>query len=208
LITDWRTRWGEGDFPFLFVQLAGFEDREPDWPLLRESQLKTLSVAKTGMAVAVDIGDPKNIHPTDKVDVGHRLALAAEHVAYGQDVVYSGPIYDSMKTERNTLRVSFTQTGGGLVIGAAPWLAVGVTPLPSDKLAGFLIAGEDKNWVEADAKIDGTTVVVSSPQVAQPVAVRYGWADAPRVNLYNKESLPASPFRTDEWDDHPQPPLK
>jgi len=204
MITDWRQRWGLGDFPFLFVQLASFDESvhpSQDWALLRESQVKTLALPNTGMASAVDIGDPTFIHPQDKMDVGLRLALAAKHIAYGRDLVYSGPIYDSMKVEATAIRVSFTQTGGGLVIGQAPWIPSSMTknPVSTTELESFTIAGADQNWVQAQAKIDGNTVVVSSSQVAQPVAVRYGWADAPRCNLYNKEGLPASPFRTDDW---------
>ena len=207
LITSWREKWSEGDFPFLFVQLARYKgDPGQDWPLLREAQLKTLSLPNTGMASAVDIGDPRNIHPGDKLDVGLRLALAAKHVAYGQTLVYSGAIYDSMKVEGNTIRVSFTQTGGGLIIGSAPWIPPGLPALPTDKLIGFSIAGADKTWVAAEAKIDGNTVVVSSPQIVTPLAVRYGWANAPEMNLYNKENLPASPFRTDDWLTTPEIP--
>ena len=126
MITDWREKWGEGGFPFLFVQLASFDAAPvPYWAYLRESQLKTLALPNTGMASAVDIGVPKNIHPQDKLDVGLRLALAARHVAYGQDVVFSGPIYQAEKLEGNTVRVSFTQTGSGLIIGTAPWTWIG-----------------------------------------------------------------------------------
>jgi len=207
LITSWREKWSEGDFPFLFVQLARYKgDPGQDWPLLREAQLKTLSLPNTGMASVVDIGDPRNIHPGDKLDVGLRLGLAAKHVAYGQTLVYSGPIYDSMKVDGNTIRVRFTQTGGGLIVGSAPWVPPGLTALPTDKLIGFSIAGADKTWVAAEAKIDGNMVVVSSPQVATPLAVRYGWANAPEMNLYNKENLPASPFRTDDWPTTPEIP--
>ncbi len=199
MITDWRARWGEGDFPFLFVQLAGYGPGGT-WPLLRESQLKTLSLPKTGMATAVDIGDPKNIHPGDKLNVGLRLALAAEHIAYGKDVVYSGPIYDTMKIEGSAIRLSFTHVGGGLVIGAPPTYGPGLTPPPTDKLVGFVIAGDDKKWVPAEAKIEGNDIIVSSPDVAKPVAVRYAWEALPTINFYNKEGLPASPFRTDDWE--------
>jgi sialate O-acetylesterase len=210
MITDWRQRWGLGDFPFLFVQLACFDESvhpSQDWALLRESQVKTLALPNTGMASAVDIGDPTYIHPQDKLDVGLRLALAAKHLAYGQNIVFSGPIYDSMKVEGNAIRVSFTQTGGGLIVGQAPWIPPSVkkNPVSTTDLESFTIADADQNWVPAQAKIDGNTVVISSSQVAQPVAVRYGWADAPRCNLYNKEGLPASPFRTDDWPPIPQP---
>jgi sialate O-acetylesterase len=207
MITDWRQHWGEGDFPFLFVELAGYRAPQhgADWPVIREAQIKALALPNTGLASAVDIGDPTYIHPADKYDVGLRLALAARHVAYGQNLVYSGPMYDAMKVEGNAIRVSFTQTGGGLVIGKAPWIpgSMAKTPLSTTDLEDFQIAGADHNWVPAQAKIDGDSVVVSSPQVAQPVAVRYGWANSPRINLYNKEGLPASPFRTDDWPSTP-----
>jgi sialate O-acetylesterase len=199
MITDWREKWGEGDFPFLFVQLARFKASPVQtWPFIREAQLQTLALPNTGMASAVDIGDPNNIHPVDKMDVGDRLALAARHVAYGQNLVYSGPIFSAMKAQGNAIQVNFTQTGGGLVIGQAPWVPTGIAPLPNTSLLGFVIAGSDYKWVPADATIQGDSVTVSSPQVSDPVAVRYAWANAPEANLYNKEGLPASPFRTDD----------
>jgi len=211
MITDWRTRWGEGDFPFLWVQLANFRPRNPDptqtidgWPGLREAQSKTLKLPNTGQAVIIDIGLPNDIHPKDKMDVGIRLALAARHVAYGEDLVYSGPTYDSLKVEGTAIRVKFKNIGSGLVIGAAPSIKLGVPPAkPLDKLKGFAIAGEDRKFVWATAEIEGESVVVSSPEVKEPKAVRYGWAMNPEVNLYNKENLPASPFRTDDWDGAP-----
>ncbi len=205
MITDWRQKWGEGDFPFLFVQLAKFGNANPGSALVREAQLKTLALPNTGMAVAADVGDEKDIHPLDKLDVGLRLALVARHVAYGENLVYSGPIYDKMLVEGGTVRVSFTQVGGGLIIGHAPWTPPTAQPLPDTTLVGFTIAGADKNWVAADAKIDGKDVVVSSPQVPQPIAVRYACLVA-EGNLYNKEALPASPFRTDDWPLQPPAP--
>jgi sialate O-acetylesterase len=191
MIQDWRKRWGEGDFTFLFVQLANFmarkdEPAESGWAALREAQTMTLSLPKTGMAVIIDIGDAKDIHPKNKQDVGKRLALAAEAGTYGKDVVYSGPMYESMKVEGDKVRLKFKHVGGGLVA-------------KGDKLTGFAIAGEDKKFVWADAKIDGDTVVVSAKDVAKPVAVRYAWADNPECNLYNKADLPAVPLRTDDW---------
>ncbi len=202
MIRDWREKWGEGDFPFVYVQLANYKAGPiQSWPYVRESQLKTLALPNTGMAVAVDVGNPGNVHPADKLDVGNRLALAARHVAYGEDIVYSGPIYSSMKVSGNQIALSFTHQGGGLIIGQAPWVPTGFQPLPNDHLVGFTIAGADKNFVPADARIDGDKVIVSSPQVAAPAAVRYDWANAPECNLYNKEKLPASPFRTDDWSD-------
>lgn len=206
MISDWREKWNQGDFPFLYVQLANFmaaqkNPSEGGWAYLREAQLKTLSLPNTGMAVVIDIGNGADIHPKDKLDVGLRLALAAKHVAYKQELVYSGPIYDSMKVEGNKIRLTFQDTGSGLQMSAPPWTPSGVpAPVPTE-LTGFAIAGADQNWVWAKAQIDGNTVVVSSDQVASPVAVRYGWANNPACNLYNKEGLPASPFRTDDWTD-------
>jgi sialate O-acetylesterase len=189
MIKNWRDDWGQGDFPFLFVQLANFMKRKPEpaesnWAALREAQTMTLSLPKTGMAVIIDIGDEKDIHPRNKQDVGKRLALAARHVAHGEDLVYSGPMYDSMKVEGNKARIAFKHVGGGL-------------EARGDRLAGFSIAGEDKAFVWAEAKIEGNAVVVWSDKVEKPAAVRYGWADNPECTLYNKEGLPASPFRTD-----------
>jgi sialate O-acetylesterase len=204
LIADWRERWHQGDFPFLYVQLANYtkgqiKPSEGGWAYLREAQLKTLALANTGIAVTIDIGDAKDIHPKDKLDVGLRLALAAKHVAYRQDLVYSGPIYDAMKIETNTIRLTFKHTGGGLQIRVPPWTPTGTQQPAPTELTGFAIAGADRNWVWAKAQIDGNTVVVSSDQVPLPVAVRYGWASNPSCDLYNKEGLPASPFRTDDW---------
>lgn len=191
LIQDWRKNWNRGDFPFLFVQLANWQETKPEpaddpWAELREAQLMTLSLPTTGMAVTIDIGEAGDIHPQNKQDVGRRLALAARHVAYGEQLVYSGPIYNSMTIEGSSIRLGFDHVGGGLVAKGG-------------ELKGFAIAGEDRKFVWADARIDGNTVVVSSPHVPAPVAVRYAWAINPVCNLYNREGLPASPFRTDAW---------
>jgi sialate O-acetylesterase len=211
MITDWREKWGEGDFPFLFVQLAKFQPPQVapaernGFALTREAQLMTLSLPSTGMAVTIDIGDANTVHPKDKYDVGLRLSLAARHIAYGEDLVYSGPIYDSMKVEGNTIRISFKNIGSGLILGTPPWTPNGV-PIPEPtELKGFSIAGVDKKWFWANAKIDNNDVVVSSNEVPSPVAVRYGFTGNPPCNLYNKENLPASPFRTDDWNDLPLP---
>ncbi len=207
LIADWREKWGEGDFPFLYVQISHFPyANDGTSALVREAQVKTLSTPNTGMAVTVDIPCDDAGHPRDKEDPAKRLALAARHVAYGENLVYSGPIYQSMKVEGNSIWISFTQIDGGLIIGQTPYqpptaFNKPLTPLPTDKLVGFTIAGDDKKFVPADAKIDGDTVVVSSPDVANPAAVRFAWGDAVDDNLYNKENLPASPFRTDDWND-------
>ena len=206
MISDWREKWGEGDFPFLFVQLASFmkpheKPSEGVWALLSEAQLKTLSLPKTGMAVAIDVGTSNDIHPKDKLDVGLRLAAAAKHIAYGKELVYSGPIYESMKVEGNKIRLSFKNSGGGLTMGVPPWITAGETIVPPTELTAFAIAGADKNFVWAKAKIVGKDVIVSADEVKEPVAVRYGWANNPKCDLYNKEGFPASPFRTDDWVD-------
>ncbi len=192
MITNWRKDWKQGDFPFLFVQLANFmaveaEPVDSAWAELREAQLMTLALPNTGMAVIIDIGEAKDIHPKNKQDVGKRLALWALAKTYGKDLVYSGPIYKSMKTEGNKVILDFEHTGGGLVAGGG------------ESLKGFALAGANRKFIWADAKIEGNTVVVSKDEVSEPVAVRYGWANNPVCNLYNKEGLPASPFRTDDW---------
>jgi len=192
MIESWRKNWDQGQFPFLFVQLANFmqtkdEPADSAWAELREAQTMTLELANTGMAVIIDIGEANDIHPKNKQDVGKRLALWALAETYGQDVVYSGPLYESMEIEDGKVVLHFDHVGGGL-------LAQGGAPLK-----GFAIAGADKKFVWANAEIKGDTVVVSSEDVAAPVAVRYAWADNPVCNLYNQAGLPASPFRTDIW---------
>ncbi len=198
LITDWRKQWGQGDFPFLYVQVSTFAtENNKLWPFLRESQLKALALPNTGMAVSVDIGDPEYLHPPDKYDVADRLLLVAKHVAYGENLVCSGPLYDSMQIEDSKVRLDFTSVGSGLSISNSPWHPANESALSTNNLIGFTIAGADKKWYEAQAVIQGDQVVVSSPSVPNPIAVRYEWDNAPRGNLYNKEGLPASPFRTD-----------
>ncbi len=189
VINNWRRAWGS-DFPFLFVQLANYNKPSPEpigkgqIALVREGQLRTLSIPRTGMAVAIDIGDAANVHPKNKQEVGRRLALAAEAIAYGRSVVHSGPTFETMTIEGNTARLRFGNADGGLEARGG-------------KLTGFIVAGEDGKFAWAEATIDGETVVVSSPTLTSPVTVRHGWADNPLVNLYNKAGLPASPFRTD-----------
>lgn len=191
-IADWRNKWQLGSLPFLFVQLPGFMDynylpSESNWALLRESQLKALTVPNTAMAVAVDLGEWNDIHPDNKKDVGERLALAAMKLAYNENIIHSGPLYQSHITEGNTIIISFTNTGSGLITndGEAP--------------AEFAIAGADKKFVWAKAKIEGDKIIVWSDWVKEPEYVRYAWADNPvNPNVYNKEGLPASPFRTDK----------
>ncbi len=202
LITDWRKNWGQGDFPFIFVQLCSGAGDDVRIPLMREAQESALALPNTGMAVTLDIGEPKNprLHPRNKRDVGVRLALAAGHVAYGQALVYSGPIYKSMKIDRDQVRLSFDHVGGGLIIAAAPTAKENDPPnVLSSELKGFTIAGTDRKFVQAQARIEGENVVVWSEQVTKPVAVRYAWVSFPDANLYNKEGLPAASFRTDDW---------
>ena len=200
LIEDWRSRFGVGPFPFYIVQLANFmaQDAEPKdeaWPRLREAQYLTAkNVPNVGLAVTIDIGDGGDIHPKDKQDVGNRLALAALAQTYGKKIEYSGPVYKSMKVEGDKIRVAFTHLGGGLVIANAPNVLVDDS---REALRGFAIAGADGKFVWANAKIEGDTVVVSSPSVPNPTTVRYAWANNPVCNLYNKAGLPAVPFRSD-----------
>lgn len=193
MIDDWRNRWQQGAFPFLFVQLASWQDalaepNESDWAELREAQTMTLLTRpNTGMAVAIDIGDAKDIHPKNKQEVGRRLALNALKIAYEKNVVHSGPTYKSMKIEGNRVRIKFTNTDGGLVAKDSP------------TLKGFAIAGDDHVFRWADAKIDGNEILVWHKGTKNPVAVRYAWASNPVCNLFNGAGLPASPFRTDDW---------
>jgi len=193
LITDWRAKWKQGNFPFLYVQLANFmevkdQPSESNWAKLREAQLKTLSVPSTAMAVTIDIGEWNDIHPLNKEDIGKRLALAARKLAYGdKNVVHSGPIYKSMKIDGNKIILTFTNIGSGLIAKGG------------GELKHFAIAGADKKFIWSKAKIKGDNVIVWNDDITNPVAVRYAWADNPEgANLYNKEGLPASPFRTEE----------
>ena len=171
-------------FPILWIKLSAFRKSMGE---LRESQLKSLSVPNTGMAVAIDLGEWNDIHPDKKKDVGERLALAAEKIAYGEkDIVYSGPIYQSATIDGNKIIITFTNTGSGLITN------------DGEELSQFAIAGADKKFVWAKAKIEGDKVIVWNDDVPNPMYVRYAWADNPdNPNLYNKEGLPASPFRTD-----------
>jgi sialate O-acetylesterase len=190
MIRDWRSAWG-ANFPFYFVQLANWhahkaEPDESDWAELREAQMMTLREPQTGMAVTIDIGDENDIHPRNKLDVGRRLAAWALAGAYSQKVIPSGPLFESYTVNGSEVRIRFKH-------------ADGLKTLDDGPLKGFAIAGEDHKFVWADARIERDTVIVSSPKISKPVAVRYGWADNPIANLYNKAGLPASPFRTDDW---------
>jgi len=182
MIADWRAQWKQGDFPFLFVQIAPFNGQPPE---IREAQFLTLAKSKnTAMAVTTDVGNATDIHPTQKEPVGQRLALAARALAYGENIEFSGPLYQAMKVQGGQVAISFTHTGGGLVA-------------KDGDLKGFTIAGADGKFVEAKAEIKGSNIIVSAAGVPAPRAVRYGWANVPEVNLFNQEGLPASPFRTD-----------
>ena len=190
MIRDWRKAWGS-EFPFYFVQLPNWhankaQPDESDWAELREAQMMTLREPQTGMAVTIDIGDAIELHPRNKLDVGRRLAAWALAGTYGQKDIPSGPLFDRSTIEGDKVRIHFKYTAGLKTNDGGP-------------VKGFAIAGEDRKFVWADARIDGDTVVVSSPKVLKPVAVRYAWADNPIANLYNRAGLPASPFRTDDW---------
>jgi len=181
LIQDWRTQWKEGNFPFLFVQISSFEAGPGgSYQTVREAQRRTLSVANTGMAVTIDIGQPDNVHPADKQDVGARLALAAEALAYGKQLEFSGPMFRETSVDGAALRIWFDHVKGGL-----------------KGSQGFEIAAADRKFVPAIARVDGETVVVSADGLAAPVYVRYGWANAPTVDLVNGAGLPASPFTSE-----------
>ncbi len=191
-ILDWRNKWKQGELPFFYVQLPGFMDynylpSESNWAKLRESQMKSLTVPNTAMVVAIDLGEWNDIHPDNKKDVGERLALAALKMTYGENIVHSGPLLQSASVEGNKIILSFSHTGSGLVTN------------DGEEPAEFAIAGADKKFIWAKAKIEGNKVVIWHESISSPVYVRYAWADNPvNPNLYNKEGLPASPFRTDK----------
>ncbi len=191
MIKNWRQDWGQGDFPFLFVQLAPFQDIDLDptdtpWAWLREAQRQTsLTVPNTAMAVITDLGEEQDIHPKQKEPVGQRLALAALALAYGQKVPYTGPVFESMKVDGSKAVLTFKNAEHGLDVRG-------------EELTGFTIAGKDGKFVPATAVVQGNQVIVSSPNVTEPAAVRFGWANFPVVNLWGKDGLPASPFRTDD----------
>jgi sialate O-acetylesterase len=215
MIKSWRQQWGQGDFPFLIVQIPGYapppkppatpapqdSTAENEWAELRDAQAFTArTVANTALVVAIDIGECRNIHPKNKQEVGRRLALAAQALAYGQDVAYCGPLYRDCQPEPGKIRLNFTHAAGGLTALEVPEGTMHPATCPAaDAVVGFAVAGADRQFHRAEAHIDGQSVVVGSPDVSQPIAVRYGWAGCPRCNLYNKAGLPASPFRTDDW---------
>jgi len=192
LITDWRQRWGQGDLPFLYVQLANFKKTkafpsESEWAELREAQTLTLAQPNTAMACIIDIGDANSIHPSNKQEVGRRLALNADKLVYKQNCIAWGPLYKSFRKEGNRIRISFSDIGGGLV------------SKNTKEITGFAIAGKDKQFYWAKATISGNDVLVYCDKVSEPEAVRYAWADNPDCSLINSAGLPAIPFRTDAW---------
>ncbi len=192
MITQWRKKWAQGDFPFLFVQLANYHFEPQVFPELREAQSMALSLPHTAMAVAIDIGDSADIHPRNKQEVGRRLSLAAQKIAYGEDIVFSGPLFKKMLIDDSKCWLLFNHVGDGMMAKEG------------GELRGFTISGTNREFVEAEARIDGDQIIVWNEQIDQPVAVRYAWANHPvECNLYNmageKPYLPASPFRTDNW---------
>jgi sialate O-acetylesterase len=183
LIRDWRTRWDVGDFPFLYVQISSYTSTpEEDWPAIREAQRKSLALRNTGMAVTIDIGDPDDVHPLNKLDVANRLSLIARAKVYGENVEYSGPLFRQLTRESGALRVWFDHVGLGLQSHGGT-------------LTGFEIAGSDGHFHSATATIEGASLLVRSDAVADPISVRYGWANSPTCNLFNRDGLPASPFK-------------
>jgi sialate O-acetylesterase len=191
MIKSWREDWKEGEFPFYWVQLADFMNEKPEpqdsaWAELREAQTMTMSLPNSGQALAIDIGEAGDIHPRNKREVGRRLALNALAQTYGLKVPFSGPQFDGYAIEGRRVRVRFKYADGLGTSDGAP-------------VVGFAVAGPDRKFYWADARIDGNSVVVSSPSAPNPVAVRYGWSNNPAVNLINGADLPATPFRTDNW---------
>jgi sialate O-acetylesterase len=186
LVEDWRKLWRKSDLPFYIVQLAALDNHSNN-PYVREAQAAVLSLPNTAMAVTIDIGDRKDVHPHNKAPLGDRLARIALARVYGRNIEYSGPVYDSMLVARGAVRLKFSHTAGGLVAKGGP-------------LQTFSIAGDDRNFLPAEATIEGDTIIVKNPQITSPQAVRYAWANYPDgCNLYNEADLPAAPFRTDKW---------
>jgi sialate O-acetylesterase len=206
LIGGWRQVWGQGDFPFYWVQLANFQNSDPSkpemgdgWARVREAQLKSLTIPNTGMAVITDVGDAKDIHPKNKQDVGKRLAAWALAKDYGKKGEYSGPLFQTSSVQGNSIRITFAHADSGLMIGEKSGLDP-VKEVIGGKLKWLSVAGADRKFYWAEAVLDGKTLIVSSDQVAMPVAVRYAFTMNPQgPMLYNKEGFPASPFRTDAW---------
>lgn len=215
MVEDWRSKWQQGDFPFYLCQLANYQARRPEpgltsvWAELREAQTKFQATSNTGMAVLIDVGEEKTVHPINKKDPGERLARLALARDYGKSVVFSGPAFESVRFEEGQAIIKFTHTENGLKaapipatyrpLAAKPEEVPLIRNSPRSELEGFIICGHDMKWAWADAKIEGDSVIVSSSKVPRPVAVRYGWENNPICNLYNGAGLPAGPFRTDDF---------
>ena len=214
LIRDWRKRW-ERELPFYICQLASFQGKptEPGltslWAELREGQTKFLETPQTGQAILIDIGEEGTVHPRNKKDAGERLARIALAKNYGQDVVFSGPVFQSATAEEGKIRLKFAHAHGGLIARPLPatYQPMSIKPesvplmrnSPQSELEGFVICGDDRKWMWAESKIDGDSVLVWSPKIPKPAAIRYAWANNPTCNLYNGAGLPAGPFRTDNF---------
>lgn len=214
LINDWRERWGQGDFPFYFCQLASYQAKtkkpgESDWAELREAQTQALQLPSTGQAILTDLGEAAEIHPRNKKDVGERLAAIALGDHYKKNIPFSGPTFKSLNVEGSKIRIQFSHADGGLLAKALPdvhWVSTQenkterlIRNSPQSQLEGFAVCGADKQWVWANAMIEGDSVIVESPSVPTPLAVRYAWAKNPTCNLYNGAGFPAAPFRTDDF---------
>ena len=199
MVQDWRRAFANSSMDFLVVQLPanGPNDNKRELAHQREAQATILSLPHTGLAITFDVGDPGNVHPASKIDVGHRLALIALGEAYGQKIPYTGPVFQSAKPQGNSMRVTFTNIAGKLTIAQTPWLSVHTVPFPTDKLIGFEIAGDDKVFHAADATIESPSVILTAPGVAKPHYVRYAFDESPRANLYDSAGLPTAPFRND-----------
>ena len=189
MITNWRDNWKQGNFPFYYVQIAPYTYTD-DWDTgkLKEAQQNAMILANTGMVTTGDVGDMITIHPPDKESVGKRLAYWALAEDYGKDIVHSGPLYREYRIEGDKIRIEFNYAENGLT-------------MKGEVLSHFQIAGRDRNFVPASAKIEGNSVIVTNPDVSRPVSVRFGWGSTDEPNLFNKSGLPAGPFRTDRWND-------
>jgi sialate O-acetylesterase len=199
MVEDWRKQFNEPEMPFLVVQLPanGKNNPKSDLAHMREAQATVLQLPHTGLAITFDVGNPANVHPANKVDLAHRLTLVARGSVYGEKLDYTGPVMQSAMAEGATMRVRFKGGDGTLKIAQQPWVAADTTPFPTDRLIGFQIAGADKVFHEATAKIAGDSVLLTADGVSSPKYVRYAWDESPRANLYDGAGLPAAPFRTD-----------
>lgn len=202
MVSNWRSLWGEPEMEFLCVQLPmnGPNGGKRELAHLREQQASVLQLPHTALAVAFDVGNPNDVHPASKIDIGHRLALIALGKVYGKQVAYTNPTMQSVNREGGKIRVNFTSVNGKLMIGKAPWLAKGAKAIPTDRLEGFELAGSNQKYYPAEAHIEGNSVIVSAQDVPEPVDIRYAFDASPEANLYDEAGMPAAPFRTDRID--------